>query len=869
MLLPSYTLANDSDSLTDLGDELLYGLEIIDRDESPEGTVTRGQFADIFTKSNMLYSEDFVPSNPFSDTRESDYFTSIEILHNLGIVTGMSDNKFLPDEFMKTEDMLRLFINALGLEEYYRISGTTVLSAASELGLLKNVPYSDTLTIKNLMKVTYNFLTAPIGKYSLSDGKKLSIDNNDNVLHAKFKIEKITATVVENELSGIWAKSNLGKGCVKLKSDAGMIIANTHGTDISDYLGYTVDAFVEIDDENNVIVFEVKKGTKTLKIDISSINFGATDITKLAYENDKGTEKRVSFSNIPAIIYNGVYYDEGVFDFSKLENYEGYVTLISSSGNNTYDIVNITAYTDYYVDNVEYSNGDMYIYDSGNNPPLILGPDSANLSIYFPNGAEATPYEIQHGMLLTVTKSVDNQNVRVQISETAVEDVIVRYDSQYKTLQTSTAEYKVTSSCNSEDIKVGKKATIYIDCEGRVGWVETVENDGYTFAVLVKVIVETDGETAAVKVYESSSKFTILTLADKLKIDGVKYKDATSQGEALSNIKISGFLENTYPIRYKKNDSGQVTEIDTPYYNVGVESKDTLRIAINKATVLYTNDKIVGKSKVLKSTAKTFTIPGNANDAKYEEFYSTSGLSVGKNDNVVVLSTKDNSMYADVVVIMKEQSTYAPLNHDNKLFMVSNVNRVYDPITDEISLKLTGIESGSVKSYLIYSRLDKSQVEDLKEGDVVRLAFYNSRIHNIQKVFEVNEDSPDILGTYKQPGGANGVFDNECNYDMYHCGYVRKREGKYLEIWTASLTKKGARQEITKSTSWTNTDNSNEEYRVIQAVDIAVYDSSRPKGKRVYVGDLEDIPYYEGQGQYAFVIERYRSRTPKELMVIK
>ena len=224
MLLPSYTLANDSDSLTDLGDELLYGLEIIDRDESPEGTVTRGQFADIFTKSNMLYSEDFVPSNPFSDTRESDYFTSIEILHNLGIVTGMSDNKFLPDEFMKTEDMLRLFINALGLEEYYRISGATVLSAASELGLLKNVPYSDTLTIKNLMKVTYNFLTAPIGKYSLSDGKKLSIDNNDNVLHAKFKIEKITATVVENELSGIWAKSNLGKGCVKLKSDAGMIM---------------------------------------------------------------------------------------------------------------------------------------------------------------------------------------------------------------------------------------------------------------------------------------------------------------------------------------------------------------------------------------------------------------------------------------------------------------------------------------------------------------------------------------------------------------------------------------------------------------------------------------------------------------------
>ena len=124
------------------------------------------------------------------------------------------------------------------------------------------------------------------------------------------------------------------------------------------------------------------------------------------------------------------------------------------------------------------------------------------------------------------------------------------------------------------------------------------------------------------------------------------------------------------------------------------------------------------------------------------------------------------------------------------------------------------------------------------------------------------------LGTYNQPAGANGVTNNEGNYDMYYCGYVRDREGKYLKIWTADMTNSGSNVSIAKTTAWKNDDTTSEEYRVIQATNIAVYDASL-NGGEVFVGDIEDIPYYDGNGNYAVVIMRYRSRSPQEIVVIK
>ncbi|MCR4718673.1 MAG: hypothetical protein K5768_03480, partial [Firmicutes bacterium] len=344
---------------------------------------------------------------------------------------------------------------------------------------------------------------------------------------------------------------------------------------------------------------------------------------------------------------------------------------------------------------------------------------------------------------------------------------------------------------------------------------------------------------------------------------------------ALNAVSVKGFQTGYYPVRYILNDDGQIKNIDTPKYNKGIESEDSLRSCLEKSKttsgVLFSSDGILAKQFVLSASAKVFVLPEDASLLGNYDMYSSGGkslLTAGKNSNVMAFQTQGNSMYANLVVVWKEQASYAEINHDNKLFLIDKILDVYDENSQEIVKEVRGIEGGVEKTYRTYEEFDKSNLDGLSKGDVVRFAYYNGAIYNVQVVFQ-KDSTGATIGTYNQPSGANGVTNNEGNYDMYYCGYVRDRDGKFLKIWTADVTNSGSNISLPKTTSWKNDDTTSEEYRVIQATNIAVYDPTLNGSGKVYVGDIEDIPYYEGNGKYTVVIMRYRSRSPQEIIVIK
>ncbi|MCR4692909.1 MAG: hypothetical protein K5664_03415, partial [Firmicutes bacterium] len=344
---------------------------------------------------------------------------------------------------------------------------------------------------------------------------------------------------------------------------------------------------------------------------------------------------------------------------------------------------------------------------------------------------------------------------------------------------------------------------------------------------------------------------------------------------ALNAVSVKGFQTGYYPVRYILNDDGQIKNIDTPKYNKGIESEDSLRSCLEKSKttsgVLFSSDGILAKQFVLSASAKVFVLPEDASLLGNYDMYSSGGkslLSTGKNTNVMAFQTKEDSMYVNLVVVWKDQSNYAELNHDNKLFLIDKIIDVYDESLEEVVKEVRGIEGGVEKAYRTYEEFDKTKLDGLSKGDVVRFAYYKGMIYNVQVVFQ-KDSTGATIGTYNRPSGSNAEDNNEGNYDMYYCGYVRSREGKFLKIWTADITTKGSNVSLPKTILWKNSETTSEEYRVIQATNIAIYDHSLDANGRVYVGDIEDIPYYEGNGQYAVVIMRYRSRSPQEIVVIK
>lgn len=859
-----------------LAESLLAGLGIIGKNETDE-SVTRGRFADIFAKTLNIYSSEFVYSKPFNDTQGSEYYEAIEMLHFRGYINGVGDNNFAPDSPMRVEDIARLYVCALGLETYPERNNMTFWTAANRLGLLKNVSYTDGITMHNLIIMTYNLLAeAPVGKINFSGDESFTLDSNDDLLYEIFKVKKETGMVSVNSSSGVWSTEALSKGYVKLALADGAVTALEGDTDIAKYLGRTLNVYIEYgDDDNRVICYEERDDSDICEINIADIYYESSTLSKIEYTTNGTNTKRASVDAFPSVIFNGVYYDRGTFDLNTLKSYEGTLTLIKSGGGSGYDIMSITAYTDYYVSNVEYYEGEMRVFDKGANSKLVLNEDDSEIEIYYPNGAQASIYELQANMLLTVMRSVDSKKITIYISDAVETKNIISVSPDERLIVTEDGtEYKVSASYPIENAEAGKNARLFFDCLGNVGWIETDAEHGYSYAIVCSVKQKRKEEAVVLSTFIKAGEFTSLTLAPKVNIDGISYRNAQEQFDALSEINIKGFQSGTFPMRYMLNEDGQIKNIDTPNYNKNLESKDSLRSCLEKSKttsgVLLSSDGILGKQLVLSSSVKVFVLPEDPKALSNHDMFSVGGksmLATGKNSNVMAFRTKDGSLYANLVVIWKGVGDYAEINHDNRLFLIDKITDVYDEGTQEIVKEVTGVEGGVEKSYRTYSEFDKSKLDGLSRGDVVRFAYYNGAIYNVQVVFQKDPTGTN-LGTYNQPSGANGVTNNEGNYDMYYCGYVRDREGKFLKLWTADITKSGSNVVLPKTTSWKNDDVTSEEYRVVQAVNIAVYDSDSNGGK-VYVGDIEDIPYYDGNGEYAVIIMRYRSRSPQEIVVIK
>ena len=900
MLLSSVTLLSsgtvvfaDEAAKFKKAENLLVGLNIIDRNE-PDVLVTRGKFADVFAKAIDIYNADFVPTNPFSDTQSSEYYEAIEILHGQNYLMGVGNNNYEPEKPINIEDVARLYVCASGNKEYCEINNITFWTAANRLELLKGVSYTEGITMHNLIIMTYNLLVeAPIGKYDFSKGSSYTSDSKEHLLHQIFDVVKETGMVSENSVSGVWSKSSVNDGYVKIQLKNGTVTALTGNTDIANYLGYTLDIYIEYgDSENRVICFEERPNTDICTINISDIVFEESTMSRIVYAPEDRRTKSETIASFPSVIFNGVYYDEGAFDLNTLENHEGTVTLLKSEGSNKYDIINIAAYTDYFVSNVEYYNGEMHIYDEGVNSKLVLDEQEGEIKIYYQNGAEASIYELQANMLLTVMKSADLKKVTIYISDkTETNDIIGINTKDRRVVVNGDKEYRVSASYPIEDIETGKNSKMYFDHLGNIGWIEKDKEYGDLYAIVRSAYCNTDEiteygeEKVILKTFVKQGEFTNFTLAQRVKIDGVTRKSPQDQLAALEELNVAGFQAGSFPMRYVLNGDGEITVIDTPKFNNGSESKDSLRTCLEKnattAGVLFSSDGILAKKLLVSSSTKVFVMPEDVNLLSNVNMYSSGGkslLSTGKNTNVMAFQTQDNSMNADLVVIWKDQSDYAKLDHDNKLFLIDDIKDVYDLNSQETVKEVKGIEGGVEKTYRTYSEFDTSKIEGLSKGDVVRFAYYNGAIFNVEIVFQKDPQFPkdpqtgeagDTFGTYNRPKGSNDEKNNEGNYDMYFCGYVRSREGKFLKIWTADITKSGSNVTLPRTIMWSNDDTSSEEYRVVQATNIAVYDSTLGSNGKTYVGDIENIPYFEGSGQYAVVIMRYRSRSPQEIIVIK
>lgn len=854
---------------------LLAALDIVD--DASDAVVTRERFADIYTRANNIYQKDYVGSNSFSDTEDSEYAQSIDLMRDLGIINGVGNNCFAPSENILMRDIVKLYVSALGLDAYTQKTGKDYMQAGYEVDLFDGVGISDYITMDNLILMTYNFLMAPVGEYNFTQQVSYKINYDTTALYEKFGVFKTTGQIIQNDMSGIWSSEAAAKGNVVINTGEGEFEALAGDCDIASMLGHTLDIYIyDGADDYEVVCYEKRANEKSVVIDIKDIEFDSSNNSKISYTRDgKSSVSYEKLADFPSYIINGVYYDVGQFDIKLLSTYSGQLELISTE-HSDFDIVIVSAYTNYFVKNVEHYDGKMTVYDSGSNEALVLDEDTyEQMKIFYPNGAAASPFEIQAGMLLSVAKSFGTERyVRAYISDIVHEGMISGYDYDERIITlTDGTVYDMSPSCGTVGVYFDATAKLYIDKFGDVAWIDYDKTAVYSYAFMKKPFINSEEDKVMIKIVAESGKFTTMYLAEKTKIDGMPCKNPEAQLYELESVeKIDNLAAGEYPFRYRLNDDGEIREIDTPRVRSGYEEKSSFRVMASGADVICSNDKILGKQTPLSNSTVVFLIPNAASEEERDNsaFYSignSSLLNTGGSNTYTAFQLGDDSMYADLV-IRAQTIIGTGLNHDNKLFLVDKVQKVYDEKTEEIRTRISGLEAGVEKEYFLHEKFDATKLDGIGRGDVLRFSLLNNEVTAMDKVFIYNDDTSTNTGKYHLPtGGQKASSLAQIGTSYYYSGYVMRREGKLIEIlpFDLSASSQDAGVFVPNIPDW-----SIETRRVFQApTKISVYDPSLGTNGQVYIGDLEDIPTYEDGGHYVKVIVRYRSRSAQEMVVLK
>ena len=865
----------EKENKLDRAKNLLQALHIIDDDT--DALVTREQFADIFVRANNLYQEGYVGANPFDDTEESQYAASIHMMRDYGYINGVGNNLYAPLDYMMTRDIAKLYVSALGLDTYSGATGKDYMEIAYEVELFDGIGVSDYITMDNLILMTYNFLKAPVGVHNFTQQVSYKINYDTDALYEKFDVYKITGQVIQNDLSGIWSPAGAPKGYVSIKTKDGEFTALEGESGIGTMLGHTLDIYIfEGEDEYSVVCYEERDNEQSVLINIKNIDFDRTNNNTIFYSKEgRSSTSNERLASFPAYIINGVYYDAGQFDIDELRKYSGQIKLISSNRDD-FDIIIVDAYTNYFVKNVEHYDGEMRIYDSGANEALVLNEAVYNrMDIYFPNGAKASPFELQSEMLLTVAKSFGTEKyVKIHICDAVNEGVIVNYDIDDKLIvMEDGTRYEVSPSYDMTNISVGAVAQVYMDKFGDVAWIEYDKTAIYSYAYFRSARINTDEEKVMIKVVAESQKFTTMYLTQKPVIDGMKVKNADAALAELTNVdKIPNLPAGEYPIRYRLNEEGEIKEIDTPRIRNGFEDRYSFRVTTSGANVICSNDKILGKQTPLSANTVMFLVPEvtateERDNPAFYNIGNSSLLNTGGDNTYTAFQVSNNSLYADLV-IRTQTSIGGGLNHDNVLFLVDKIRDVYDEKSGELRTKVYGLEGGVRKEYFVHEQCNRDKLQGIDKGDVLRFSLYSGEISAIDKVFVYNDDVSTNTGKYHLPtGGQKASSLNQIGTSYYYSGYVIQREGRLIEILPFDLNANSQDSGVLVPNipDW-----SIETRRVFQAPSkIMIYDPSLGVNGSVYIGDLEDIPTYEDGMNYVKVIVRYRSRSAQEMIVLK
>ncbi len=700
--------------------------------------VSRAEFADviygIYNKRNpgnlSAEPEQGVETKFYDVTAQSPYSNAISYLTQIGVINGITETEFKPNEYIKYIDAVTILVRMLGYTEIAELRGGYPLyyiQMADDLGFYdSDIDTDDVLRRGSMADLVFNALQSEyLEVVGIVDPDYAVHDTKKGVLGKTQKVYSDIGIVEATEISSLtMPKSGMGRNSVMIDG----ITYDVGKTDAIGFLGIECEFFYEIDDKTEERTLRaIAPNRKTEMVEISSLVDEITEISdsKISYIlNGETKEEEIEISKKAYVLYNGVAADSSIEVLVNESNFKG--TIIAAENIDGSQSIIINEYVDYVVESINYATGK--ITGQSNKGDFTLSDDDLAV-IYDDNNEEVILKQLKSGDILTVYQSKNKTGKKfskVYLSNGSVSGSITEIDeSDY---YINNKKYALSNNC-VDQINVGQSGVFLLNKYGEIVKVGTDSDSPLVVGLFMAYDQKPSGidDETMIKLMTLEGKTAEFKAARRIAVDGMHLKTA---GELINGKGVwSGLsgLEAETAVRYRLNAAGEIDLIDTPTAGTNdgsytnrltlLNPDDTASYGYNRRSeLLY--DRTSGGTGAVKYVL--------SKDATVFEFFGIDDREencvVGRAEEIVAVTSDklsgkfystmgDEMHYIDLVVW--EDSIYSMTLSDESLFVVDEISEKIDK-DGVINKVLRGWSNGEKVEYIIN---ENAVTNDIKDTD--------------------------------------------------------------------------------------------------------------------------------------------------------
>ncbi len=860
---------------------------------APDANVKRDEFAKIVC-IGIVGSGEIPPSggSGFTDVAAERWSSGyIRAAAAAGIINGMGDGTFAPENPVTYEQAVKMLVCALGYTKTAENKGgypDGYLAVGGAIGLLKNVVLTDSVkgvpASRGLIaKLVDNALTVEVVD-PLTGQISGSIAEKDSTKSVKGQIVSVPgATLLYYDEDGSPYVNPCGKNYIQIDDEL-YSIKDYEIDNIKSWLGRTVVAYYEKSEDDNekyiTSLSKQKNANDAKMINLSDISDYENTTVEYWSEED-GNYIDVDVDSDAILIYNGAPVDPDTNSLKDLldscSDASGSIELLDAFGNNSASVVFLKVYIPVLVNQI--TSAEYKVYNGLSGSPIndiILNPKDRSKDITFTKDGKASSFSaIRNEAVLSIARSENGNIIDVIIKDNAKKSGTVNeLRDSGRIVKIGSVEYAVAEIFKTEAsnlFDVDASVTVYVDAFGQIVYgTIAASDDKYAYLVAAEKQGTTD-EELYVQLYNISStgklKEEILKLDEKVKINGVTYSDDLdgiltklsqsaydfNQGEAATGAGVY-----TQPIKYKSNNGvikqmivfdavESVNELNRGKGSVLMVDNleaDSLTVTGNGIIGGYTvsgntyslvvpANRMTGEYKAQKGHSGGYT-PGNAYKV---QFIDASAMGIPKVALVYGSPTMGTANINSVVPAFVKSITNVSLGEGKsavKLTVVdmNGVEKEYYEDEDTSRTALRGATNTWTASY----PTEEGHLGGLEVGDIVKVTANSESI--IDELMIVVDADKVVSQTQAAAIAGDGDYSSQQNAQYrYYLGSVRAVDSllKQLQVTKAYVNS------VDGTLADVNVETYDSSIGQVADAKVFVVDTSLAKDKRIKAGGFADL----------------------------